>query len=191
MNGFLLCLAATAAIMLVGCGDAPEEGRLAVTESIRVERATGYGMSPGKPRPPVEVTLESGPVLEPGVPAEISFRVRFPEGIQINRIEVEGSEGLTLQGAPALKAAFEVPGMEVFQVARFGMNTTPVSGGLQRLTGMVHFTVNGVVQAAPFAIAVPVAGAAVVPRIVPKARVPEVDVTGEAIHSVKAETKIR
>lgn len=192
-KGPATCLVATCLLVASGQGTAGENAR-AMTPSAKgpAIHAAGFRMTPGKPRPPVEVSLEPGEPLQSGVPAELRFRLRFPAGLQLTRVSVEGSEALSVHGEPALADAFETGGTEVLRVAEFGLSATPLSGGTVRLRGIVHYTIDDVAQAAPFNVALQVGGMATLPKRAAKQEgFPETDATGEAIYSMNAETTVR
>lgn len=191
MNRVILGPVAALALLSAGCG-AGHEGALPDLAAGRSGAAAAeYRMSPGKPRPPVVVTLEAGQALQTGVPAEVRLQVSLPLGMQLTQVAVDEADGLSLQGRAVLTDAFRAGAMEDLQVARFSLAALPMSGGSLRLRGTVHFTVDGVAQAAPFNVRVPVEGPATVPEVgaMPPSQ-PVIDATGEVIHSMKAETTV-
>lgn len=150
--------------------------------------------SPGKPRPPVEVSLLPGSELEAGVPARLALQIRSAERIQVTDLAVEGDEGLAV-----VSARREVPGIggtgyqSDGEGVRFEIAAVPMSGGTRQLSGLLRFTVNGVEQAAPFRLAVEVGGPVAVPvlRLRKPDREPVLDANGELLDSMPAETTVR
>jgi hypothetical protein len=150
----------------------------------------------GKPRPPVDVSMEPGATLESGVPGRLRLQVRSRVPLDSVRLVAEGDEGLVVVGYEEVPA--EVPGTEgarhqsAREAARFEISATPMSGGTRYLSGFLSFEVNGVSQGVPFRLPVEVGGPVTVAPLQAKPeRLPARDATGELIDSMLAETRIR
>jgi hypothetical protein len=155
------------------------------------ERSQGY---PGKPRPPVEVTLVPGASLESGVPGLLVLQVRSTAPLEGLGLDVTGDAGLTVVGPPRAVAApsIEAPAATEGARARFEVSITPTSGGSRHISGLATYRVDGVMQAAPFNLTLDVGGPVTVPATSRKPeRVPVRDSTGELVDSMPAETTVR
>ena len=150
--------------------------------------------SPGKLRPPVDVSLMPSSQLEAGVPARLTLQVDSAAGVEGVELAVEGDEGLAV-----VSASREGPGtggtryQNDGEAARFEISAVPMSGGTRHISGLVRFTVNGVAQAAPFRLSLDVGGPVTVPALRSRKpdREPARDATGEIIDSMLAETTVR
>ncbi|HET6591850.1 MAG TPA: hypothetical protein VFG48_02950, partial [Xanthomonadales bacterium] len=77
------------------------------------EVASGSRPYVGKPRPPVDIALVPGAVLQSGVPGRLRLQVRSRVPLDSVRLVVEGDEGLAVVGyeeVPGTYGAKEVPG---------------------------------------------------------------------------------
>lgn len=156
--------------------------------------ATPGRRSPGKPRPPVEVSLLPGMELQAGVPAQLALQIRSAEQIEVTDLVVEGDDGLEV-----VSARREVPGTTGTryqtggEAARFEISAVPMSGGTRQLSGLLRFNVNGVSQAVPFRLPIEVGGPVTVPtaRAQKPVREPLRDTAGGLIDSIPAETTVR
>ena len=157
---------ALAALGLLGCaGKSPPEGH----------------RSPGKPRPPVVLRLAQVPELQPGVPARVRLELTLPEGARIHSIEFDD--------APAL----QVTAVTVGAGGRLEAAVLPMDDGPRALGGIVTFQLDGMLQAAPFRLPLPVAGdpPPVAASIPAPAGVLRQDVRGGMVMSLAAETTTR
>ncbi|MGA1498025.1 MAG: hypothetical protein ACO38Y_09480 [Steroidobacteraceae bacterium] len=100
-------------LVLLGCSAEP------VSEGYR---------SPGKPRPPVQVSLAEAPDLRAGVPARLRLQWILPED--------------------AVGASIEFDDSQTIQVM-------PMIDGPQGLSGFVSFRVGGSLQGSPFRLGLP------------------------------------
>ena len=184
-----------AALVMAGLtqGAARSATAAAPAQAKALEEPAGR-RSPGKLRPPVEVSLTSGNQLEAGVPARLTLQVDSAAGVEGVELAVEGDEGLAI-----ISASREVPGtggtryQNDGEATRFEISAVPMSGGARQLSGLVRFTVNGVAQAAPFRLALDVGGPVTVPALRSRKpdREPVQDATGELVDSIEAETNVR
>ena len=187
-----------ASILVAGCSPTP------------AEVAGGSRPYVGKPRPPVDIALVPGAVLQSGVPGRLRLQVRSRVPLDSVRLVVEGDEGLAVVGyeevpgtyggkeVPGTAGAKEVPGTEgarhqsAGEAASYEISATPFSGGTRYLSGFLSFEMAGMSQGVPFRLPVKVGGpVTVVPVQARPARLPARDATGELIDSMPAETMVR
>jgi hypothetical protein len=241
MNSKQMLLAGLAALALAGCGASQpvEESPAGATGAgATVAAAAGPGAtaearaeagptpaagdkalmaardanrSPGKPRPPVQVSLAPGQLLQSGVPGTLAVHVHAPAGIEVTRMEIEGDAGIGVLGLRRAVQSLEAGQDEISgrvgaagglvsgtgsgaQELHYALAVTPISGGNWQLAGLVSFVVNGVEQAAPFRLTVKVDGPQTLPAVAAKpdsGSVVQVDTSGETIYSISAETTVR
>lgn len=147
----------------------------------------------GKPRPPVRVLLAAAPALEAGVPGELTIAVQAGMPITRLRLAVDGSPGLAVTGVERLGEGSGTSNPETASLredlsVEYRILATPTSGGSPFLAGHVEFTVDGVAQAAPFHLRVPVQGPPTTSADPARNQAPLEDQTGEKIRILAAET---
>ena len=150
--------ALVAGAIVAGCGATHSDTLLVTQGEAKATGETRTRPYVGKPRPPVDVVLMPGSLLESGVPGRLRLQVRSRVPLDSVRLVVEGDEGL------AVVAYEEVPGTEgawhqsAGEAASFEISATPMSGGTRYLSGFLSFEVAGMSQGVPFRLSVEVGG---------------------------------
>jgi hypothetical protein len=176
--------------------DAREEGGAAapaVAGSAPLVVASGDGAADrtvalrpylGKPTPPVRVRVLEGASLEAGVPGSIKIEVSSSADVTALSLRVAGEGGIEA-GRPA---GLRVPDVSRSRAAIVEMPVTPLSGGLQRLSGVLEFELDGQRMAMPVVLPLRVAGPVTVfPSQSKPGRDPERDATGELVYPLRAD----
>ena len=181
--------------LLSGAGLADSSSGAATTRPAAKANPHVHGMSPGKPRPPVNARLVQAQALEPGVPASLVLQLRGRPGIEVLDVQVEGGEGLSVVsvGPRIIQGRVAEATETVGEAAEWQISATPTQGGTGQLSGRVTFRVNGVLQAAPFSVPVKVSGSR--PSQAASRQKPTGSLVttpkGELIDSMRAETTVR
>jgi hypothetical protein len=138
----------------------------------------------GKPRPPLRVRLVPGTALEAGVPASIKIEVSSSADVTALSLRLAGEGGVEAGRAAGLR----VPDLARGRAYVVEMPVTPLSGGPQRLSGVLEFELDGQRMAMPVVLPLRVGGPVTVfPSQSKPVREPLRDASGELVYPLAAD----
>jgi hypothetical protein len=156
------------------------------TPAVAAEVALPAARRPflGKPRPPVNVRLVTAKGLYAGTPGSITVEVSSTVEIRNVALRFEPGPGLQPTRVGRQRVADAVRG----RAPPVEIAVTPLSGGRQRLAGVLEFESAGQWTAIPVLLTVAVDGpVTILPSASKPGRPAELDATGERVQSLPAD----